>query len=77
MFRLLIVLVQLWPLGAQTFGLLNEARDAWLTAVALDSSFSPGFNGLGDLEGARGNVRRVSEAERASTCVILADIVAC
>lgn len=64
-----IVLVQLWPLGAQKAGMLDEAQDAWLAAVALDSSFAPAFTGLGHLEGARGNIQRVSETGQASMCV--------
>lgn len=46
-------------LGEQKAGLLEEARDAWLTAVALDPGCAPAFNGLGHLEGAQGNIRQV------------------
>ncbi|CAM9822261.1 unnamed protein product, partial [Hapterophycus canaliculatus] len=42
----------------QKSGLLVEARDAWLSAAALDPNFSPAFTGLGHLEGAWGNVER-------------------
>lgn len=46
-------------LGAQKAGLLEEARDAWLTAVALDPGCAPALTGLGHLEGAQGNIGQV------------------
>ncbi len=45
--------------GLQVAGMVTEAQDAWLAAVALDSGFAPALAGLGHLEGAWGNVERV------------------
>ncbi|CAM9872834.1 unnamed protein product, partial [Scytosiphon promiscuus] len=42
----------------QKSGFFSEARDAWLSAIALDPNFSAAFAGLGHLEGAWGNVER-------------------
>ncbi|CAM9506285.1 unnamed protein product [Ectocarpus sp. 12 AP-2014] len=50
----------------QKAGLLEEARDAWLTAVALDPVCAPALTGLGHLEGARGNIGQAREFYEAS-----------
>lgn len=49
----------LFSFGAQQVGLLTEAQDAFLSAVALEPNFVPAFVGLGNIEGARGDIRRV------------------
>lgn len=49
------------PVGEQRAGLLTEARDACLAAIALDPQFVPALNALGYLEGAQGNIGRVGE----------------
>ena len=62
--------LKILSVGEQRAGLLTEAHDACLAAVALDPQFAPALNGLGYLEGARGNIGRVS-GERKSKIVWL------
>ncbi|CBJ48561.1 putative methyltransferase [Ectocarpus siliculosus] len=54
----------------QKAGLLEEARDAWLTAVALDPGCAPALTGLGHLEGARGNIGQAREFYEASLAAL-------
>lgn len=46
--------------GAQKVGLFTEAQDAFFAAVALEPKFVPALVRLGNLEGARGDIRQVS-----------------
>lgn len=45
--------------GVQKAGLLAEAEEAWLTAVALDPGLAPALSSLGHVEGAKGNIEGV------------------
>lgn len=63
--------------GKQRAGLLTEAHDACLAAVALDPQFVPALTGLGYLEGARGNIRRVGEERKTEIVPLDARCRAC